>query len=175
MLTPLNAILAICLAAVSLGFYAFWIEPRRLIVTELTLPLKDLDEKIRLVMIADPQPSGPHHTAERLQRIMARAAALQGDIIVLLGDYVSIGGIKTTFTEPADTVTALGRLKAPMGVYAVLGNHDWWWGGRKMRHLLEAEGIVVLEDDARLARYGAKALWIAGLPDPVTRRYDLRA
>ena len=173
MLSPLNVLLAICLIGFGLGVYAFWIEPRRLLITELTLPVEDLGEEVRMVMIADPQPSGPHHTAERLRKIMARADALQGDIVLLLGDYVSIAGLKTSFTEPVDTAAALGTLKAPMGVYAVLGNHDWWWGGPKMRGLLESAGIVVLEDGARLAQDGTKTLWIAGLSDPVTQRYDL--
>lgn len=165
----------LCLIALGLAVYAFWIEPRRLVVTELTLPIEDLAEEIRVVMIADPQPAGPHQTAERVREIMTQAAGLKGDIVLLLGDYVSSIGLKTSFTEPADTAAALGRLEAPMGVYAVLGNHDWGWDGPKMRSLLQAEEIEVLEDRARLAQDGAKALWIAGLADPVTQAYDLSA
>ncbi len=173
MLRLRNFFLIFCLVGLGLAVYAFWIEPRRLVVIELALPIENLKTEIRVVMIADPQPAGPHLTIERVQEIMARADALQGDIVLLLGDYVSMVGLNTSFTEPADTVAALGQLKAPMGVYAVLGNHDWWWDGPKMRRLLQEQGIVVLEDGARLAQNDTKALWIAGLADPVTQSYDV--
>lgn len=163
----------LCLIALGLAVYAFWIEPRRLVVTEVTLPIENLAEEVRVVMIADPQPAGPHLPPERVHEIMAKAAALNGDIVLLLGDYVSSIPLRTSFTEPAETAAALGRLKAPMGVYAVLGNHDWGWNGPMMRRLLQAEGIEVLENRARLARDGDKALWIAGLADPITRFYNL--
>lgn len=173
MLRLRNFFLIFCLVGLGLAVYAFWIEPRRLVVIELALPIENLETEIRVVMIADPQPAGPHLTIERVREIMARADALQGDIVLLLGDYVSTVGLNTSFTEPADTVAALGQLKAPMGVYAVLGNHDWWWDGPQMRRLLQEQGIEVLEDGARLAQNDTKALWIAGLADPVTQSYDV--
>lgn len=163
----------LCLIALGLAVYAFWIEPRRLVVTEVTLPIEGLAEEVRVVMIADPQPAGPHLPSERVREIMAKAASLKGDIVLLLGDYVSHIPVRTSFTEPAETAAALGQLKAPMGVYAVLGNHDWGWNGPMMRSLLQAEGIQVLENRALLARDGAKALWIAGLADPITQFYNL--
>ena len=163
----------LCLIALGLAVYAFWIEPRRLVTTELTLPIENLAEEVRMVVIADVQPAGPHHTAERMRKIMAKAAGLKGDIVLLLGDYVSKIPVRTSFTEPADTANALGQIAAPMGVYAVLGNHDWGWNGPKMRRLLQAQGIAVLENRAALARDGAKALWIAGLADPISQFYDL--
>ena len=168
-----NLLLAACLLCLTTGVYAFWIEPRSLVVTELTLPVDGLAEEVRVVMIADPQPAGPHLPAERMRDVMARAASLNGDIVLLLGDYVSTVGLRTSFTEPADTAAAIGQLEAPMGVYAVLGNHDWIWDGPRMRALLQAEGIVVLEDRAVRAEAGGKALWIAGLADPVTQLFDL--
>ena len=161
------------LLALGLVFYAFWVEPRRLVVTEYRLPVQGLSEDIRMVVIADPQPSGPHWPAERVRDAMSRAAALKGDIVLLLGDYVSTVGLSTSFTEPADTIAAMGQLGAPMGVYAILGNHDWNWDASRIRGLLAAQGIVVLEDRAVLARAGDKALWIAGLNDTASRRFDL--
>ena len=166
--------LALLLLAPGLAVYAFWIEPRRLVITEFSLPVERLTEEVRVVMIADPQPTGPHLTAERLDAVMRRAAGLEGDIVLLLGDYVStIAVVATSVTDPVDTAAALAQLKAPMGTYAVLGNHDWLWDGPQMRRLLQAQGITVLEDRAVLAESGTKTLWIAGLSDPVTQTFDL--
>jgi predicted MPP superfamily phosphohydrolase len=68
----------------------------------------------------------------------------------------------------------LGRLKAPLGVHAVLGNHDWWddrtvqregRGVPECRRELEAAGIPVYENDAvRLTKSG-RPFWLAGLGD----------
>ncbi len=173
MLLQRKSVVALGVFCLALAVYAFWIEPRRVLVTELTRPVEGLSEEIRVVMIADPQPSGPHYTAQRLHQIMIQVNHLEGDIVLLIGDYVSTMALSTSFTDPKDTAAALGRLEAPMGVYAVLGNHDWRWNGPRMRDLLEAQGITVLEDRAVLARAQGKALWIAGLSDPVTQEYDL--
>ena len=62
-----------------------------------------------------------------------------------------------------------------MGVYAVLGNHDWWWNGPEIRRLLKEQEIVVLEDQARRVTHGGASLWIAGLADPITQAFDLSA
>lgn len=168
-----RAALAAIVFVLAFAVHSLWIEPRRLVVTEYALPVEGLSEEIRMVVIADPQPSGPHWPAERVQEAMLRANALEGDIVLLLGDYVSTVGLSTSFTDPVDTVAAMGQLTAPMGVFAVLGNHDWNWDAARMRSLLQEQGIDVLEDRAVLARAGDKALWIAGLNDTATRRFDL--
>ena len=68
----------------------------------------------------------------------------------------------------------LAGLKAPLGVHAILGNHDWWedktvqrdgQGLTVSRRALEAAGIPVYENDvARLTKDG-RSFWLAGLGD----------
>ncbi len=162
-------------AGLALAVYAFWIEPRSLVVTRLSLPLPGLEREVRLVVMGDLQPAGPIESLESIAAIVERMNAEQGDLVLLLGDYVSTRRLSTGFIDPHDTVPILGRLDAPLGVYAVLGNHDWWWDGPEMRHLLTDQGITVLEDAAERVEAGAQTLWIAGLSDPVTQAYDLEA
>jgi hypothetical protein len=166
---------AILLVVACLAVYAFWVEPQRLVITTVEIPIENLTKEIRMVMIADPQPYGPHVTAKRMEEIVARANELHGDIVVLLGDYVSTARIRTSFVDPANTIAALGRLKAPMGAFAVLGNHDWWWNGPVIRRLLAQQNIQVLEDQAVRAEGKGAALWIAGVSDPVTQAFDIKA
>ena len=52
------------------------------------------------------------------------------------------------FVPPEATTAPLARLRARYGVVAVLGNHDWWCGGPRVRDALESAGIRVLENDA---------------------------
>jgi len=161
--------------ALALAVYAFWIEPRSLKVTRLSLPLAGLERDFRVVVMGDLQPAPPIESLERVAAIVERMNAEQGDLVLLLGDYVSERRLSTGFIDPNDTAQILGRLEAPLGVFAVLGNHDWWWDGPEMRRLLTDRGITVLEDAAERIEAGAQTLWVAGLSDPVTQAYDLKA
>lgn len=58
---------------------------------------------------------------------------------------------------------------APLGVYSVLGNHDWWWDGRRVRRGLEANGIKVLDDEVVEVKARGGSVWLAGLADLWTR------
>lgn len=162
-------------AGLALAAYALWIEPRSLVVTRVSVPLAGLTHELRVVAMADLQPAEPIESLARIEAIVERMNAERGDLVVLLGDYVGRRWLSTGFIHPHDAVPLLGRLTAPMGVYAVLGNHDWWWDGPEMRRLLAEQGIAVLEDRAARAENGVKALWVAGLSDPVSRAYDLAA
>ncbi len=161
------------LLVLGLSIYAFGIEPGRLVITRLELPVAGLTHPLRLVAIGDVQPAGPHESRERIDEIVAAANAEKGDLIVLLGDYHSNRELRTSYVDPVVTTEALGALDAPLGVIAVLGNHDWWWDGPRMRSLLQAQDIEVLEDRSILVNSDNQAIWISGLSDPVTQRYDL--
>jgi predicted MPP superfamily phosphohydrolase len=75
---------------------------------------------------------------------------------------------------PEEWAGALAGLKAPFGVHAILGNHDWWddlnaqrtrRGPVLGRRMLERFGIPVYENDAiRLAK-DRHPFWLAGLGD----------
>ena len=161
--------------AVALPLYPFWIEPQRLVVTRIEVPVEGLSQSLRLMVIGDLQPAGPHEDKARIEAIVERANREAADIVLLLGDYVSQRKLSTAFVDPRDTAKALGRLTAPLGVHAVLGNHDWWWDGPAMRRLLQGEGIDVLEDRAVRVQADGQGLWIAGLSDPVSQAFDLEA
>jgi len=161
------------LLCLGLSIYAFGIEPGRLIVTRVEIPVAGLAAPLRLVAIGDLQPAGPHESRERIEEIVTAANAERGDLVVLLGDYHSSRALSTSYVDPVDTTEALGELKAPLGVIAVLGNHDWWWDGPRMRSLLQAQGIEVLEDRSIQVKGEGHDLWISGVSDPVTQPYDL--
>jgi predicted MPP superfamily phosphohydrolase len=93
---------------------------------------------------------------------------------VLLGDFAASHRFKTRSVAPEVWAEALGGLKAPLGVHAILGNHDWWddraaqrarKGPVLGRRMLERAGIPVYENDAtRLVKDGRR-FWLAGLGD----------
>jgi predicted MPP superfamily phosphohydrolase len=172
------ALLAVALiAGGAFAVKAFWLEPRSLVVTraDIAVPQWPAEARpLRIAMLADIQPAGPHVTAERVAEIVAQINALEPDLIVLLGDYVSLMRASTSHVPPKATAAVLARLQAPLGVHAVLGDHDWWLDGRYVRRLLEDAGIEVYENDARPIEAGdGRRLWIAGLADLSARTVDL--
>ncbi len=167
-------LLALVVGLGGLGAEAFWFGPRDLVVTRLSAAvLPPGSAAITAVVIADTQPAGPHDGLPRLRRVFELANAQGGDVVLLLGDYVDDRTLRTSFVDPEEAIPLFGSLTAPMGVFAVLGNHDWAWDGVRMAALLRAQGIVILENEAVLATAGGQRLWIAGLADRNTRGADI--
>ena len=132
------------------------------------------DFRLRIAAIADLHACDPWMSLQRIEAIVERTNALHADIIVLLGDYVAGHRHVTRVIPAGEWAPALAGLKAPLGVHAILGNHDWWddrtvqregEGVTIARRALEAAGIPVYENDvARLTKAG-RPFWLAGLGD----------
>ncbi len=162
----------ILLLILSCGIYAFFIEPNRLIVDQQTIQVEAWPKELsglRIAIIGDIHTGGPFINEKKLGRIVDLTNQQNPDLIVLLGDYMSPNSWHSHRVEPEVTAAALKNLRAPLGVYAVLGNHDWWYSGIKVRRALEADGIPVLEDDVAEIRWRSTSFWLAGLADLWTR------
>lgn len=121
--------------------------------------------KLSIAVIADLHAGGPNLGRERVRDIVDRTNALSCDLVVLLGDYVATHRFVTETVPGHVWAGELGRLRAPLGTYAVLGNHDWRVGAQEVRAALTAAGIPVLENRALRLGEGAGAFWLAGLGD----------
>ena len=163
-------------SGVSTVAYGFGEPALRLRVARYNIspPQWPADFRLRIAVIADLHACDPWMSLARIEGIVERTNALRADVIVLLGDYVA-GHRHVTRTIPAsEWAPVLGGLKAPLGVHAVLGNHDWWddrtvqregHGVTMARRALEAAGLPVYENDVvRLTKAG-RPFWLAGLGD----------
>ncbi len=152
--------------------WGFFIEPNRLVVHQETIQIdnwpKDLSG-LRIAVIADIHTGGPFIDDNKLRRIVELANQENPDLIVLLGDYMSPNSWHSHRVEPEVTAAAMKNLHAPLGVYAVLGNHDWWYNGGKVRRAFEANGIPVLDDEVAEIKWRNGSFWLAGLADFWTR------
>jgi predicted MPP superfamily phosphohydrolase len=166
---------ALVSVAWALGACAFLVEPRSLVVRERTVESAAWrGPPVRVGILSDVH-VGPHMSPERVRRIAARMNALAPDVVLLAGDYVAGHGgpDERTPRENATLVEgleALGDLTAPLGVVAVLGNHDWWYDGPIVQAALEGEGVAVLENAALEVGAGDGRFWIAGLADYTSER-----
>jgi hypothetical protein len=157
--------------------WAVLVEPGRVVTRETRVPIArwpDGLEPLRIAAIADVHAGAPHMTLHALGEIVARANAARPDLVVLLGDYVIHGVMGGRFVEPEPIAQVLGGLRAPLGVFAVTGNHDWWFDGPRVTAALEAAGIRVLDDAATPLPARGPRLWLAGVGDLWTRPADVR-
>jgi predicted MPP superfamily phosphohydrolase len=102
-------------------------------------------------------------------KAVALAVQEQPDLIFLLGDYASLRRKK--LRKPLEET--LAPLRAPHGVWAVLGNHEYVMGRRP--YVLEALascGIHVLLNESRAVTIRGQEVWLCGLEDPYLGRHD---
>ena len=167
----LKGLLGAILAGLFASAYAFFVEPalrfrvRRWVVRRGGVP------PMKIAVLTDLHMGEPFVTRSRLIRIVARTNALGADLIVVLGDLNAGHRFVSRRVPLRDTAAILSALKAPLGVYGVLGNHDWWQDGAAQARgagpvragaALEAAGIPVLENRALEL---ANGVWLAGLGD----------
>jgi len=163
---------SILLLVLSCLVYAFFIEPNRLIVHQEAIQIDNWPKELsglRIALIADIHTGGPFINERKLRRIVELTNQQNPDLIVLLGDYMSPNSWHSHRVEPEVTAAALKGLKAPLGVYSILGNHDWWYNGNKVQRALEANGIAVLENDVAEVKWRGNSFWLVGLADLWTR------
>ncbi|HEY8562702.1 MAG TPA: metallophosphoesterase [Pyrinomonadaceae bacterium] len=157
-------------AAIGCGFYAYFIESRRLVVTVKKLEIdgwSDGQNGFKIVAISDLH-AGAHYMDEaRIRSIVERANAQNPDLIVLLGDFVSeVDGRGTALTMPVEAMADnLKGLRAKFGVFAVIGNHDWWHDEQKVRENLERVGYRVLENQAESFEKDGEKVTVLGIED----------
>lgn len=127
--------------------------------------------RLRIAVVADPHAGGPQMPVRRLRQVVQAVNGLGADLIAVMGDYVADHAFVTRAVRMEEVARLLAGLSAPLGVFAVMGNHDWradpvaqarGKGPVRFAGMLEAEGIAVLENDARRVG-GAEGLWILGL------------
>lgn len=127
-------------------------------------------QKLTITVIADIHAGGPNMGAERVRQVVNTANTMGSDLVVLLGDYFATHRFVTEVVPPEAWSAELARLRAPLGVYAILGNHDWWHGIERVRAALRDVRIPVMENDAVLLGEPGARFWLAGLGDQIAYR-----
>jgi predicted MPP superfamily phosphohydrolase len=163
-------------AGFSTAAYGFGEPVLRLRVARYHVPLPQWpsDHQLTIAAIADLHACDPWMSLKHIEAIVGRTNALGADVIVMLGDYVTGHRHVTRHIPAAEWAPVLAGLKAPLGVHAILGNHDYWDDGTVQREgrgptvarrALEAVGIPVYENDAVRLIKDRRPFWLAGLGD----------
>lgn len=119
---------------------------------------------LRLVFASDFH-AGPTTHPDVLAEACAAIAAARPDLLLLGGDFVSLEARHLEALAPQ-----LRAIPAPIGRFAVLGNHDLWADDYPIRRSLAAAGIPVLINQAAQLPAPYEHVWVCGLDDPTTGR-----
>lgn len=138
------------------------------------------DLKLRIAMLSDFHFSEPWIGLQALEAIVEKTNALNPDIILLVGDFED-GPRFSRPVPPHDWARVLARLRAPLGVHAVLGNHDYprliakrhrFLPNPPAKNALEKVGIPVHINQAIPLTWHGKNFWLGGLGDQSTEFDD---
>jgi uncharacterized protein len=170
------SLLGIMLLLAGAVCWGLFIEPNRLVVRHETIQLEHWPAELsglRIAVLSDIHAGSPFIDRDKLRLIVERTNQLQPDLIVILGDYMTGNGWVRRRMEPEVFAPELKGFRAPLGVYSVLGNHDWWYNGFHVRAALEANGIKVLEDEVIKIDTRGSSFWLVGLVDAWTREQHI--
>jgi predicted MPP superfamily phosphohydrolase len=162
-------------AGLGLAIYAGTHARHEFEVTNLTVPIRDLPDafkNFRIVQISDIHLE-EFTEAFFLERIVAQVNALNPDLVLITGDYVSRGPAALSVAYHAAGLCAeiLSTIKAQR--FGILGNHDVVVGASHVIPPLEAHGTPVLVDSYYPLQRGRDVLWLCGTDDAGTSSPDL--
>jgi predicted MPP superfamily phosphohydrolase len=164
--TSLLAGSALSLAA---GVRAVWHQPR---VVRMTLDIPGLPaafDNYQVVHLSDVH-CGPWTRPPQVRRWVERINAMSPDLVAVTGDLI------TTGSEYVSAVSqALGGLRARDGVFACMGNHDYFTDGEAFARSLDRAGLQVLRNRGQSIERDGERLYVAGADDTWTHRADLPA
>lgn len=166
----------------STGVYALGLEPGfRLRVQPYALSPPRWPEGVtlRIAALADIHAGEPYMTLSRIEEIVDATNALRPDLVVLLGDYPASHPFLTAAVPMPEVAKILSGLRGRHGVFAILGNHDWWedpqtqavrGGTPRIRRHFEAQNLPVLDNDAVRLTVDGHPVWLLGLGDQLAFR-----
>jgi predicted MPP superfamily phosphohydrolase/ubiquinone/menaquinone biosynthesis C-methylase UbiE len=160
-----RALFKTALGSVLLGIgglvYAREVEPFRIAVERVTLTLPRLAppfDGYRIVQVSDVHLDG-WMTPERLERIVDLVNEQSPNLVAITGDFVSSYSARYV----PGLLGPLGRLEAPDGAVAVLGNHDHWAGAEEVRRAISSTGVADVSNGMKTLRRDGAVLHLCGV------------
>jgi uncharacterized protein len=169
---PMGAYMWTYASGLVVAAYGVLVRRRWFRVVERDVPVPGLDPRLDGLRVAH---LSDLHVGSFTPRAWAlawsRAAnARRPDIAVVTGDMVTSG---VAFHE--DIADAVGALRAPLGTFVSMGNHDYFGEGEPLVSLLRSRGVQVLRNEGRVLERAGAPLWLAAIDDTWTRRDDIAA
>lgn len=152
--------------------YAYTVEPHNIQIERVQIALPRLPgafDGITIAHLSDLH-LGPYVTEDHLLQAVQMTNALKPDAIVLTGDLVNSSW---RYIQPCAEI--ISKFQAPLGVFAVLGNHDYWVGFLNlMVQSVKKSGITLLRNQAVPITRGRSTLYFVGIDDLWLQLADMR-
>lgn len=161
-----------------LGVWSFVVEPNSLVIHKETIKLNPsaaILNGLSIAVLSDIHAGGPFMDEDKLREIVRRTNELNPYCVVVLGDLMVRDNWSNNPIDPEVIAGIFKDLRPEGKVYAVLGNHDWWYDGERVRQALQKNGIKVLENEVAPVVDPDSSLWVAGLADSWTRPQEIEA
>lgn len=168
----LKIFISILIVLSGLGIWGFFIEPGMLRERHESVAAWP-GPKLKIAFFSDLHAGAPHINEKYIRDLIRRINEHNPDIILIGGDLVINGVVGGEHFPIEKLAPFLKDLKARLGVFAVLGNHDWWNDGPKIQNILQENGIVVLENESRFIKTDSDfGFWLVGIGDDFTKHAD---
>jgi predicted MPP superfamily phosphohydrolase len=118
----------------------------------------------------------PYFSVHPIRSAVEVVNGLQPDLIALTGDFVSVPLVGNSAKGAADAepcAQLLGKLRAPRGVWSVLGNHDVFSSADRVTNALHAAGIPMLSNKSVAIEKDGARFWLGGVEDVLAGRADV--
>ena len=165
-------IFAILVLSAALFAYMYSVAVRDPVIRRANITMLDWPAgapPIKVMLVSDVHVAGPDMPPNRLARIVTQVNAANPDLVLFAGDFVSDKRLSTKLYEGDEVMAPLAKLSAPMGVVAVMGNHDHWRDLDEIMAALDGAGVRILNNEAMLAG----PLIIGGVDDDFTRHANV--
>ncbi len=156
--------------------YGLFVEPRRLVERDHVLHLPHWPKAcdgLRVDVVSDIHTGSFQNGTDNLDRIVARLRASDADIMLMAGDYVIFKVLFGGYVPGRVFAHHVAPLAADKRVYAVLGNHDWWKGGRQVSAALTGVGVEMIDNASVPVVHGECRFHLAGLGDELEGDPDI--
>lgn len=151
-------------------WWSFLVEPNTIIVKHYKIKNEAL-KNTKIVFASDFHLKKNEN--KKLKRIVRLINKQNADIVLLGGDFVN-GQTEVSTLHQKAIAQGLSQIKSKHGIYAVLGNHDWWYDGSAVKNALAQCGIKVLMNENHSIKINNKKIYIAGVEDLSTREPDVK-
>jgi uncharacterized protein len=155
------------------------LEPNDPRLVQLTIPIKRLPaawDGLRIAQLSDFH-YDKYFSVNPLRKAVAILNELHPDLILLTGDFVTIPALSAGRTSAAEVIEPcaqlLAQLKAGIGLFACLGNHDAATDPNHIIDVLKSRNIKTLRNRAEPLEKDGKRLWLAGTDDVIEGSADL--
>jgi uncharacterized protein len=130
---------------------------------------------LRVAFLSDLHTGSHSDDVVRLNAIVDDAAALAPDLVLFGGDYVNMQPFGGGRVPPRTIAAILSRLEAPLGRFAILGNHDYVYDERAVTDAMQDHGITVLDHARAGLQFQNHSVDVIGVPDARVTRAEAYA